>query len=474
MKFINRKSELRFLEDHFKSGKAELIVIYGRRRIGKTELLLQFAKEKPHIYFLTSETSEKENLQELFNRLHEFFKDEITIEKTWDNLFKYLANKKRFILIIDEFPYLIAQNKAIPSLFQKGWDLYLKDSKIFLVLAGSSMGMMEEYTLLYKSPLYGRRTGQWKVEPLKFSELFNFFQHYSLENLIGVYGALDSIPAYIVKFNPQSDFWENVKQNHLAKGSFLYDETDFLLKQELREPKIYKNILKAIALGNTKFSEIMNSTGMDKSKLFVYLDILESLGIIEKRIPVLDKLKSKKGRYFIKDNFFKFWFRYILPNKSSIEEGNVDIVIKKIKSDYNNYLGRFVFESVCKSFLRSVTDQLPFNPETIGSQWGTYRDKGITKSYEIDIVGINEQTREILFAECKWQNKKIGLKELDELKEKAKLVDWHIDKREEYFAFFSKSGFKTDIKDKNVLLFNLKDMERVFKQKLSLKRYSIR
>ena len=463
MKFINREAELKFLEDHYKSDKAELIIIYGRRRIGKTELLLQFAKDKPHVYYLASETSERDNLQELFNKLYEFFKDDIlSLEKTWDNLFKYLAKKDRFILIIDEFPYLIAQNKAISSLFQRGWDLFLRNSKIFLVLAGSSVGMMEAHTLFYKAPLYGRRTGQWRVEPLKFKELFKFFPNYSVEDIVKVYATLDSIPGYLIKFNPQLSFWENVKQNNLTKGTFLYDEIDFLLKQELREPKVYKNILKAIAFGNTKFSEIMNFTGIDKTKLFVYFNILESLDIIEKRIPILDKPKSKKGRYFIKDNFFKFWFRYILPNKSSLEEGNINVVLKKIRADYQNYIGRFVFESVCKEFLWSIIDKLPFTVEKIGNQWGTFMNREGRKSYEIDLVAVNEGIKQILFAECKWQARVNAKKVLKELKKKSKFVDWHNNKRKEYYAIFAKS-FKEKIKESNLMLFDLRDLEKLLR-----------
>jgi len=459
IKFVDREKELKFLQDRYKCKEANLIIIYGRRRVGKTELLLQFAKNKAYVYFLASETGEKDNLQGIFNMLYEFFKDDIlTLEKTWENLFRYLSKKKRFVLIIDEFPYLISQNKALPSVFQKGWDLYLKKSNIFLVLAGSSIGMMEEHTLSYGSPLYGRRTGQWKVESLKFKELFDFFPNYSAESIVKVYGALDSIPAYLIKYDQKLNFWENLKKNNLSKGSFLYDEVNFLLKQELREPKIYKNILKAISFGNTKFGEIMNFTGIDKSKLFVYLDTLDSLKITEKKIPLLDKPKSKKGRYFIKDNFFKFWFRYILPNRSTLEEGKIDVVVKKIKDDYTNYIGRSIFESVCEECLWSV--KLPFLPERMGKQWGSFRDDGRTKTYEIDIVTLNESKKQILFGECKWQNRVNANKILADLKEKTRYMNWKKDSRKEYYAIFAKS-FK---KRAGCYCFDLKDIEKVFKK----------
>jgi AAA+ ATPase superfamily predicted ATPase len=261
------------LQKSYSCKDPQFIILYGRRRVGKTELALQFSKGKPHIYFLASETSEKDNLENLFERVYDFYKDDIlSYERKWENLFKYLSRKKeRLILIIDEFPYLVSQNKSLPSIFQKGWDLYLKKSKIFLLLSGSSVGIMQAYALDYKSPLYGRRTGQWKLNPLRFKDLKGFFPGYKVAERVAVYGAIGAIPAYLAKFSPKAGFWKNVENNLLSKGTFLYEEIDFLLKQELREPKVYKNILKSIALGNTKFGEIMNATGIDKSKLFVYV-----------------------------------------------------------------------------------------------------------------------------------------------------------------------------------------------------------
>jgi len=405
MKFINRAEELGFLARMYNSGKPELLVVYGRRRVGKTELLTHFAKDKRHLYFLASETTEKESLVQLFGKAGELFNDDIlTMEKSWENLFSYLAKKKeRFMLIIDEFPYLAAQERGVPSIFQKGWDTHLKDSKVFLVLCGSSMSMMEKYALAYRAPLYGRRTGQWKVEPLRIREVWKFFPTYCPEDVMRVYAALDSIPAYLVKFDHAVCFWENVEENMLKKGSFLYDEVDFLLRQELREPKVYKSILAAMVQGNTKFGEILSVTGMDKSKLFVYLSNLESLGIIEKRSPLLDSPKSKRGRYIIKDNFFKFWFRYVMPNKSMLEEGRAKQLLEKVKSDYNAYIGSLVFENACGQLLFSTEKLLPFIPEKTGGHWGSFTVKHATSEFEIDLVALNSQERKIMFVECKLQ-----------------------------------------------------------------------
>ncbi len=465
MKFINRKRELEFLEGAYASKRAELIIIYGRRRVGKTELLLHFAKGKPYVYYQASETSEKENLHGIFERLGEHFgEDTGRYQETWENLFAYLPEKKeRLVFIIDEFPYLIAQNGSISSIFQKGWDGQLKNSNIMLVLNGSSVSMMEQHTLLYKAPLYGRRTGQWKVEPMAFGEMPKFFPGYSMRELIEAYGAVDTIPAYLAKFDPTLDVWGNVGQKLLSKGTFLYDEADFLLKQEFREPRVYKNCLTAIARGHTKFSEIASSANAEQSKIAIYLDTLASLGIIEKRSPLLDPANSKRGRYHLKDNFFKFYFRYSLPNRSSLEEGKLGPVLAKIKADYPNYIGRQVFENVCKQYLQAIGAQLPFEYEKLGGQWGTFTRNKETNAYEIDIVAVNEANREILFSECKWSDDVDARAVLEELKGKTAHVKWHNDKREEHFAIFARSFRRKEEIEENVKLFDLKDLERVFR-----------
>lgn len=458
MKFVNRKDELQFLESCYLNSSAQLIVIYGRRRIGKTELLLQFSKNKPHIYFLASETTESDNLDSLFKRISDFYKDEIlTYEKDWENLFRYLARKKeRMILIIDEFPYLISQNKAIPSIFQKGWDLYLKDSKIFLILAGSSVGMMETHILGYNSPLYGRRTGQWKLLPLEFRDLNKFFPRYTLEELIGAYGILDAIPSYLIKFRPELSLRENLEEHLLSKGAFLYEEVDFLLRQELREPKLYKAILKAMASGYTKFGEIMSLTGIDKSKLFVYLDTLESLELIEKRVPILKKGRSRKSRYYIRDNFFNFYFRYLLPNKSLLEEGQRKFVLKKVQADFQNYIGRFVWEKVCQEFLWKNLELLPFFPERIGKHWGTYREKGETRSYEFDLLAVNFMEKKVMFIECKWKDGIEAGKVISELKRKSAHLQWRKKERKEYYCIMAKSFKDKPRPSDNVLFIDLR------------------
>ncbi len=457
--FVDREEEISFLEQRFNSNSPEFIILYGRRRVGKTEIIKQFIKDKNSIYFLADRRPEIDNIKEMQKNMAEFLGDSL-FEKAefrdYIELFKEFAERvgdKRIIFAIDEFPYLMEGNKAITSIFQKIWDEYLAKTKIFLIICGSSISMMESL-MGYKNPIYGRRTGQWKVELLGFRNAKRFFPRYNIDNQIRVFSILDGIPLYLLQFDDRKELMENIKEKILSKGSFLYIEPEFLLKEELREPRNYFSILKSISFGNTTFGEIINHTQLDKTLISKYLDVLFSLHLIEKIYPLTTrKEKTRDTRYRISDNFFDFWFRFVYPNKGNIEEGKIDAVEETIKNEFNSFVGR-KFERICQEYLKESNRKniLSLKAEKIGSWW--HKDR------EIDIVALNEKTKEILFCECKWQDKADAKKILAELKEKAKFVDWNNDKRKEHYAIFAKS-FKERFKESNVLLFDLKDIEKI-------------
>ncbi len=461
IKFINRKKELDFLEKKYNSGKAELVIIYGRRRIGKTEIIRKFLDNKDGIYFLGRLESPNESIKRFNILLLEFFKDTklaTRMLQNWDEIFDYLAEKsqkRRLIVVFDEFPLIIEKFPEIISILQDKWDNRLKYTKIMLVLCGSSIGMMEKHTLSLKSPLYGRRTGQWMVDKLRIKYLKDFFPSYEIEEIIVTYSCIDTIPGYLVKFDPEKNVWDNIKEKILTKGEFLYEEIEILLREEFRDPSNYLTILSAIASGANKFNEIYNLTQLDKSLLSKYLYVLENLNIIERKSPVITspkKLMKRKGFFYIlKDNFFDFWLNFVYLNKQELERGNVDLVMESIKRNINTYLGR-KFEQFVKEFL---TETKIFNFTRIGKWW--HRDK------EIDILALNEASKEILFAECKWQNKVNAKKVCKELAEKASYVQWHNESRREYFAIFAKSFSKkiNEFEGKRVYCFDLRDMEKV-------------
>jgi len=457
--FADREEELSFLEKHYSSKSAELIVIYGRRRVGKTELSLKFSKKKPHIYFLADRRPEPELIRDLKQRISDFLKDKSFAKldlKDWPALFQEFWKWKkdgRIVFILDEFPTLIEGNRAIPSIFQKIWDLNLTDRNVMLILLGSSVGMMETEVLGYKSPLYGRRTGQWKLDPLKLIHLKEFFPKYTYEELISTYGCLGGVPAYLLKFDPEKTFWENLEEKILKKGEFLYEEAEFLLREELREPRNYSSILKAIALGARSYGEILNLTGFDKSILSKYASVLEDLGFVQRIYPIGIKPKPRKGLYTITDSYLRFWFKYVFPNRAELETGNTSYVLSKIHEDYNTYLGQ-TFEQVAHEFLTETKRKglLPFSFKTLGRWW--FKDK------EIDIVAIDEEKPVATFFEVKWSalTEEDCERILNDLKAKASMFRWNR-KKENLGIIARKVAHKEHLEGKGYFIFDLHDFK---------------
>ncbi len=449
--FVGRKYELKGLEDLYKKNENGIIIIYGRRRIGKTTLVQKFLEQKQGIYFLAKESMLKENIKALANEIAEFLKSEWfkkvdydTFEELFVDFSNQISNtRKKIIIVIDEFPYLIKSKKEIVSEFQEIWDLYLSKLPVFLIILGSSISVMETKVLDYKSPLYGRRIGQLKLEPLKVPEVYEFLKK-PLEEVIKVYGVADGIPLYL-NFFKKLAFEEALKTHVLNKGGFLNQEAIFLLRTELRELGIYYDILKSIAFGKNKFGEILNFTQLKSTKVTAYLKNLIELHIIQKMYPVTEK-ETKNAKFEFVDNYFRFWFRFIYPNLQALEYNKVENVLKALKSKFNQYLGS-IFEKFVKNYLFEFYDYTK-----IGRWW--HKDK------EIDIVAVDEFNNEILFGECKWKSNVDAKKVLKELKEKARYVQWNNETRKEKYAIFAKS-FKAKTDD--AMCIDLKDMERRLK-----------
>jgi len=454
MEFKNRQQELDFLEGEWNSGGARFVVIYGRRRVGKTELIKKFTGDKPNIYFLARREPEKETIKRLNNKLIEQFNDNSLNTaplKDLDGIFEYLANKikNRFLLVFDEFPFMIERFPELLSIMQDYWDNKFKNTQIFIIVSGSSVSMIEDKVLSYKSPLYGRRTNQWRLIGIDFKNLKEFFPQYSLEDLIKVYSAVDTIPGYLVKFDPNRSVMENIKDQILKKGSFLYEEIEFILSEELRDPSNYMAILTAIASGATNFAEISSKSSLDKSLISKYLNILERLDIVKSIIPVVTSFKKmirpSHKHYKLADNFFLFWFRFVYPYKDQLEYGNIDYVFDILNREFNSYLGN-IFEKIGKEFFLLNKD---FNFQKVGGWW--YKDK------EIDIIGLDELNKRIAFVECKWKTNIDAEKLFADLKEKSDYVDWNKEKRNEEYYIIAK-GFKKKLPN----CFDLKDMESIF------------
>ena len=450
-KFIDRKNELDFLNKEYNKKDSSLIIVYGRRRIGKTSLIKEFGKNKNMIYFLATEESEAQNREMFKNIIASKFNNELLnsiIVDNWEILFKTIVNEKssdKIIIVLDEFQYLGKINSSFPSVFQKIWDEVLKDKNVMVILCGSLINMMESQTLNYTSPLYGRRTGQIKLKQIPFENYKDFFsKKMSEKELIEKYAITGGIPKYIESFKEEDNIFNEIKNHIINKQSYLYEEPYFLLQNEVSEVGSYFSIIKSIAAGNRKLGNIASNLAISPTGLSKYLQTLINLDILEREVPITEQNpeKSKKGQYKIKDNFIAFWFQFIYPNRAFLEMDKNDAVMKKIKSNFIDNHVSYIYEDICiqKMWELIASGKLKVHYNRIGRWW--------SNSEEIDIVGLNEDENSIIFGECKYykDGKQMGSKVLYDLKEKAKLVEWKNESRKERFILFSVSGYSDDLK----------------------------
>ena len=463
--FIGREVELKFLQDKYTEERGQLIVLYGRRRVGKTETLREFCKDKPHVFFSCTQTTDLVQLRNFSSRM---FKENIPAKNyisefaDWEKAFRAVldlpyGNQKK-LLVIDEFPYMCRGNKSIPSILQNLWDAELRDSNVMIILCGSAMSFIEKELLSEKNPLYGRATGIYKMKEMGFYDAIKFFPEYSDRDKVLTYAVLGGIPHYLRQWNPKLSVDENIKRHILTKGCILYSEVEFMLHQELRETPIYNSIIEAVALGNTKLNDISQKSLLeDTAKTSVYLKNLMELGIVEREFSVDSKIKERantgRGTYRLTDNFFRFWYAFGFANYSQLEDGDVDGVYEYVVKPALHEFASFAFEDVCREFVRMLQkkNELPFRYSKMGRWMGktTVRDEkasdGLrTAETEIDLLCIGKDAKEYLVGECKFKGVPFSYSEyldtlakLTPLKEKSKF----------YYALFSESGFDQKILD---------------------------
>jgi len=419
--FIGREKELAelntmYLDEHF-----QLFVLYGRRRVGKTTLLNEFCKDKPAIFYSAEQSTNKLNLEKFSSLVFQHY-GESTLEpfSSWENALTYIDNhqqKERLILVIDEFPYLVKKNRALLSEFQHLIDHKLQKGRLFMVLCGSYMGFMEKEVLSSKSPLFGRRTGQLHMKPFDYRTGIKFLEGFDAEDQLKLYGAFGGTALYLQQVVPNRDFEYNIKNAFLRVTAYLYEEPLLLLRQEVQEPGIYSAIMEAIAGGASKSNEIATKIGEESAKCLKYIGVLCELGILYKEIPFGEKETSRRTLYGISDFMFRFWYRYVYANRSLVETGAVDAVMKRrIEPDYNDYMG-IVFEKICQEYLsaKNAAGELPILFTSIGRWWGS--DPVNHTQIEIDLVA--KDGTDYLICECKWRNEKLDFGVVKKLMEKA-------------------------------------------------------
>lgn len=456
MKFIGREHELNDLEKEYQRDGG-FVVIYGRRRVGKTTLIKEFLKNKNAFYFLATKEVESQSMKRFAGVISRATKNSM-LQKVefsdWLDLFQVIADYKpdeKKVVVIDEFPYLVKTNAAFPSILQNAWDELLKDSNVMLILCGSLISMMKKHALSYESPLYGRRTAQIRLSPLPFETVYAN-QKLSFTEAVEQYSITGGVPKYMEFFQGNDTLYSQIESTVLSKNGFLYEEPNFLLTDEVQVPINYFSIIKAIADGKHKLGAIAGILGLETSALTPYLKTLSDLGFVEKQVPITEKSieKSRKGLYFISDNFLRFWFHYVYPYKGELELDNTRLVLDEMDKDFVEKFVAFSYEDICKNIFAGLcaSGQIDFTPSKIGSYWlNDY--EGNT---QIDVMAVDTKHKAVFAGECKYHRSAVDADVYFDLKKKVENSSKINSAFKGYTAFygvFSKSGFSKRMLDVN-------------------------
>ncbi|MCM1121333.1 MAG: ATP-binding protein [Eubacterium sp.] len=465
MMFIGREQELKKLNRMYQSNKLEVAIIYGRRRVGKTTLINEFCKDKKTVFFAAQENSAEQNLETLSKAVSEVMTEESTANATYRNFsdaflkIAEMSKTERLILAIDEYPYLAQADRGVSSLLQNYLDHQFKNTKLFLILCGFSMSFMEKQVLGYQSPLYGRRTAQFKILPFDYLDTGKWFPDYSNEEKALIYGITGGIPMYLEQFSSVLSIKENLLENVFDRNATLFEEPSNLLKQELREPAVYNAVITAIASGKTKLSEIASTLGVETGLCSKYIANLITLGIIKREIPVTEP-NSKRPIYLIEDQFFRFWYTFVPKNISAIQSGRMEKSYPiTVENKLSDYMG-LTFEKMCKDYILYYDEQIPFPIGYVGQWWGG--NPKTHKQAQLDIVVTSAGDDSGIIGSCKFRDNIVSESELRLIEEYADAMG-HFSNR--YYYLFSKSGFSTSLikraKQEKLWLITLKNMYEI-------------
>jgi len=447
--FINRCDELSFLEKRWKGGRAELIILYGRRRVGKTYLIRRFMKGKRGVYVFVSKLGQP-LLDEFSNSIMEQlglnFRPSIRTFRDLFLLLEKLTSDERLLVAIDEFQRMAEAEPSFLMELQRCWDEFLSESRIMLVLMGSAVGVIERLGLSQASPIFGRRTGQIKLKPFDFSCSKEFFRRYEPEDKVRAYSVFGGVPAYLSMVDDSKGLMENISSLILDNKGPLYEEPYFLLSQETREPTRYMSILEAMSQGATKLGEIASKAGMSSSDLPRYLKVLEAdLDLVERRYPLTERRRGRT-RYHLKDNFIGFWFKLVRPHLTLLEMGEKERVLEVVRIQIDEHAS-LAFEDVAmEHFSREV---VKLGASRVGRWW--------SRDVELDGIAIDEVRGRAYFMEAKWTNKPLKRSVLNDLIRKASEFRWRIGSREEFYFIYSRSGFEFE-EDNGIRLVDLNEL----------------
>ncbi len=450
--FVNREAELEQLADCYESEGAAFVVLYGRRRLGKSELVRQsIADLDDAVYYQAVESTAQNQLEQFVDTATAQFPSLRNVRRDWEALVGALGEEDA-VVVIDEFPFLIEEDNSLPSRIQRVWDMELQETDMTLVLVGSSISIMEDKVLSGSAPLYGRRTATIDLKPLSVSDAYQFFPMYDSETAITAWSIYGGTPYYLQTIDPERELGENVQESILSERGLLYSEPEFLLRTELRQPNTYFSILRALAHGRRTPNEIAGMAGVDSASLSTYLQKLRRLRLVERHIPVTESpTSSKRGRYRIAAPLFRFWFRFVYGNQDQLrllgDEAYEELVVPEL-ADYVSPL----FERLCQGAVPSLIDR---RFRDIGQWW--------FKEHELDILGLTDEG--LVAGECKFTSQPVSEGVLSDLERTTTEVRWSKEPSngEPLYVLFSRSGYTEDIKHDaekrdDVCLFELADV----------------
>lgn len=436
--FVGRKRELATMESLYSTSSFEMLVLYGRRRVGKTSLIEEFAKNKNVLYFTAQLQADADNLFDFSHMvIARFDPPESTPPfASWVDAFAFIsdrARENRLVVVIDEFPYACKSNPGLSSTFQISINRYFKSTNIFLTLCDSGQGFMESEVLGEKSPLYGRRTAQIKLKPFDFIEAARMMPDCSPEDKMSYYASLGGTPYYLEGIKDDLSYSENMATLYFFPTGRMFDEPSMLMRQELREPLVFSSVMRAIASGANKHVQIANAVGISQGSLGFYLKSLVSLGLIEKIVPFGESERSKRGIYRICDPAFLFWYRFVAPYASVVEKGlgrNLAVRLLSDSSERRSEYEGHLFERICAEWLirQGIAHRLPLEMTAIGSWWRA--DPVTHQTCDIDIVAADDLDKKLLVGECKWRNSINETKVLETLSDRCRLIPgYHVYER---------------------------------------------
>jgi uncharacterized protein len=448
--FKGRSRELSLLDELWAAGEATLLILYGRRRVGKTRLLKQWRQQSQaatsqvrSLYWMAEPSSTLDQLRSFSHAVYNLANPQApapadftyaTWEQAWQQVAS-LARQERLALFVDEFTYVLEIDPGAAGTLQKAWDEVLQHSRLFLTLCGSHLGMMQRHLLSYQAPLYGRANRQLHLQPIPFGNTRDFFPNYDADERVAIYAIFGGVPAYWERIEPKLSISENIRRQLLTPGNLMQDEPRLLLQDFVREPHNYVSILQAISGGARVQKEISGRTGLAQGHVSKYLSVLQEAGFVERRVPVTAGESSRLGRYHITDPYLRFYYRFLFPRQAQLAMDEPEPAQAEIKRHLLDFIASHTWEELCREWtLRAgARGALPLAIDQVGSAW--------SRTAQVDVVAVNSRTKALILGECKWHPRSAGQQVLRDLVAKtAEIVpkqgEWQV-----YYLGFARAGW---------------------------------